>query len=91
MAIYFHEAAYKRRVQRGGPNPQSEDGYPLTPRETECLIWTAKGKTAGDIADILNISEHTVRFHIARAMKKLNVYSKTHAAAKSLQLGLITI
>ena len=86
-SIYLHEAAFNVRRKEPGVGPEQS----LTQRETECLVWTTRGKTAGDISDILTISEHTVRFHINNAMRKLGVYSKTHAAAKSMQLGLIAL
>jgi LuxR family transcriptional activator of conjugal transfer of Ti plasmids len=62
----------------------------LTPRERECLSWTAQGKTAWEISVILSIAEDTVVFHLKNAMKKLGVHSKHHAVVKSITLGLIT-
>ena len=61
----------------------------LTRRETECLVWSFQGKTSWEVSVILHISEATVNFHIRNAMKKLGVYSKAHAIAKVLILGLI--
>lgn len=63
----------------------------LTPRERECLKWTARGKSSWAISEILALSERTVNFHIANAMNKLNVTSRTHAVAKSLYHGLIEL
>ena len=41
-----------------------------------------------EISEILQIAERTVNFHVANTMRKLGVYSRTHAVAKSISLGL---
>ncbi|MBY3123131.1 helix-turn-helix domain-containing protein [Rhizobium laguerreae] len=35
----------------------------LSPREKECLLWIAQGKTSWETAVIMGISENTVAFH----------------------------
>ena len=60
----------------------------LTARESECLLWTAHGKTSWEISLILHISERTVNFHLANAMQTLGVFSKTHAVAKMFKMGI---
>lgn len=62
----------------------------LTPREKEILLWAAEGKSDPVIADILNISYATVRFHMANIFKKLDANERTFAVVKALRLGLIT-
>jgi DNA-binding CsgD family transcriptional regulator len=61
----------------------------LTEREIEILKWTAEGKSAWAVGQILNISEHNVKYHIKRILMKLAVGSKHQAAAKAKNLGLI--
>jgi len=61
----------------------------LTPREKQCLVWAADGKTSGEIADILGISESTVVFHIKNFIQKLGVTNRSQAVAKAVRLGLI--
>ncbi|TVP57559.1 MAG: LuxR family transcriptional regulator [Halomonadaceae bacterium] len=61
----------------------------LSPRETEVMRWSAAGKTAGETADILGISERTACFHIGNALCKLNCTNKTAAAVKAVSLGLL--
>ena len=61
----------------------------LTERELEILKWTAEGKSAWAVGQILNISEHNVKYHIKRILMKLAVGSKHQAAAKAKTLGLI--
>lgn len=61
----------------------------LTEREVEVLRWTADGKTSGEIADILSISENTVNFHIKNTVAKLQVSNKTAAAVRAAMLGIL--
>lgn len=60
----------------------------LTPRETEILKWSAMGKTAEEVGDILSITPRTVGFHIGRAMQKLGVNSKIAAVLRASKEGL---
>jgi LuxR family quorum sensing-dependent transcriptional regulator len=62
----------------------------LTDRERDIIAWAARGKTGGDTADILNISEDTVDTHMRSAMRKLRATNKTHAVAKAIYFGLIS-
>lgn len=57
----------------------------LSPREIECLSWTAKGKTSWAISRILNVSENTVIFHLRNAIKKLQVTNRSQAVAKAIE------
>lgn len=62
---------------------------PLTQREKEVLRWTADGKTAGEIAVIMDIGERTVHFHISHVLDKLGAANKTAATVQAVLLGLI--
>ena len=61
----------------------------ITDRERECLTWTARGKSAWTIGKILDVSEHTVNFHLKRSMVKLGVTNRMQAVVSALRLGLI--
>lgn len=61
----------------------------LTDRERDCLLWTARGKTAWEVGQILAISEETVLFHLKNATRKLDVFSKHHAVVKAIVQGYI--
>ena len=61
----------------------------LTPRELEAIHWVANGKTSGEIASILSLSEHTVNTYVNNAIRKLDCVNRTHLVAKALRLRLI--
>ncbi len=57
----------------------------LTPRAAEALLWAAQGKTNGDIAVILNISESTVKKHMLEVFAKLGVETRSAATLRALE------
>ena len=61
----------------------------LSPRELTVLVWMKEGKTNWEIAQILGLSERTVRFHVGGIFEKLDVTSRTQAVAQALGAGLI--
>lgn len=58
----------------------------LTPRVAETLLWIAQGKTNGDIATILGISEATVKKHVLEIFAKLGVETRTAASLRALEV-----
>ncbi len=63
----------------------------LSPRERECLQWTARGKTAWEVGMLMHISENTVKFHLRNAMKKLDSTTSVQAVVKAIRYGLISL
>ncbi|WP_287130254.1 response regulator transcription factor [Candidatus Cyanaurora vandensis] len=63
----------------------------LSPREGEVLTMLAEGLGNKTIARRLNISEHTVKFHVASLFTKLNASSRTEAVTLGARLGLILL
>jgi two-component system nitrate/nitrite response regulator NarL len=70
------------------PSPLAEE---LTPREIEVLALLAEGLPNKTIAHRLNISEHTVKFHVNAIMGKLGAQSRTEAVVRATRLGLILL
>lgn len=66
-----------------------QNSHPLSPRETEILKWTAEGKTAAEIANILNLTTRTVGFHMSTIMRKLGVSNKASAVLRAAKSGLL--
>ena len=63
--------------------------YILTKREKEVFKLLVTNKNTKEIAEILNISEKTVRNHISNAMQKLGVKGRASAVVELLRLGEI--
>lgn len=63
----------------------------LTPRELQVLRMIADGYGNKEIAVELAISEHTVKFHVAQILGKLNAGSRTEAVSIGIRRGLIAI
>lgn len=58
--------------------------FGLTERESEVLLWLARGKSNQDIGQILTMSPRTVNKHLEQVFRKLGVENRTSAAAVSL-------
>lgn len=86
MAMY----TYERIRQIVGPDMFKSDN-PLTSREKEVLTWSAIGKSASEVGEILSIAKRTVDEHSVRAARKLRAQNKMHAVVKALQHRLIDI
>jgi two-component system, NarL family, response regulator YdfI len=63
----------------------------LTNRELEVLQMLAAGLSNKEIAARLNISEHTVKFHVASILGKLGAGSRTEAVSLGIRRGLVLL
>ena len=63
----------------------------LTPREIEVLQQMARGLANKEIAEVLGISEHTVKDHLKSILGKLRVADRTEAVTVALQRGIIQL
>lgn len=75
LAYHIHQMVLRAEGHR-------EPKIKLSPRELECLKWSAAGKSAAEIGIILSLSEKTVRFYQDLARRKLDAKNLTHAVAK---------
>jgi two-component system nitrate/nitrite response regulator NarL len=63
----------------------------LTERELEVLQLLAEGLSNRSIAMQLEISEHTVKFHVNAILRKLGAQSRTEAVVRATRAGLILL
>jgi DNA-binding CsgD family transcriptional regulator/tetratricopeptide (TPR) repeat protein len=63
------------------PADEDEDGFGLTSRERQVLALVAEGATNREIGATLFMAEKTASVHVSRILSKLNVRSRTEAAA----------
>jgi LuxR family transcriptional regulator, maltose regulon positive regulatory protein len=97
------EAALERLLELGADtqarrarrlvDTSSDDGRvalpQVTAREREVLRLLAEGLTNRQIAERLVVSEHTVHRHVTNILRKLDLPSRTAAAATAVQAGLL--
>jgi len=94
LAVPFLHAAWVRvqagwSVSGGGAQPDSTSL--LTPREVEILKWLYHGKSNVEIGLILGISPLTVKNHVQKILRKLDVLNRTQAVGKALALRILNI
>jgi LuxR family quorum sensing-dependent transcriptional regulator len=63
----------------------------LTSREIEVLTWVARGKSAWEIGEILDIAKRTVDEHAQTAVRKIGAVNRTHAVAIAVRDRIISI
>ena len=72
--------------------PQGEDAAKLsllTAREVEVFKLLGEAKSNSQIADMLFISEHTVKVHVGRILEKLGIASRSEAVKFAIRIGLV--
>jgi DNA-binding CsgD family transcriptional regulator len=69
-------------------SPANDDPFGLTPRERQVLALVAAGATNREIGSELFMAEKTASVHVSRILAKLDVRSRTQAAAVAHRLGL---
>jgi LuxR family transcriptional regulator, activator of conjugal transfer of Ti plasmids len=83
-ALYFHVHARPKLEASGTPR------FPLLSRaEASCLQWIARGKRSADIAEILDLSQHAVLWHLRSAKRKLGANTLSQAVAAALHDRMI--
>jgi DNA-binding NarL/FixJ family response regulator len=96
--VHAGEALLEPSVQRRlleralGHTPAKVATYPdgLTAREAEVLREIAAGRNNREIADVLSISEATVKTHINNLFSKTGVRDRAQAAVYAIRHGLST-
>jgi len=81
--------ARARRVLDACASDRRSPRAEVTPREREVLRLLAEGMTNQQIAERLVVSEHTVHRHVTNILRKLDLPSRTAAAAHAVRSGLL--
>lgn len=64
---------------------------PLTSRESECLFYILRGKSAKAIAQLLNLSPKTIEFYTDQLKDKFNCLSKSQLVERAIELGFLDL
>jgi DNA-binding NarL/FixJ family response regulator len=91
--LVLHPANAYEALPTGSPPSTALDelAEQLTRREREVLQRLASGLSNKEIAAQLNISEHTVKFHVASVLGKLGAASRTEAVSLGIRRGLVLL
>jgi two-component system, NarL family, response regulator YdfI len=91
--LVFHPAEIQMLLPVVTPasHPLAELAEPLTRREREVLQMLAAGLANKEIATRLNISDHTVKFHVASILGKLGATTRTEAVTDGIRRGLVLL
>jgi transcriptional regulator EpsA len=79
----------QRRAEAGGAGDKAVSHSVLTVREEDILKWIYLGKSNFEIGAILKISPLTVKNHVQKILRKLNVVNRTQAIGKALELRIL--
>jgi DNA-binding NarL/FixJ family response regulator len=74
-----------------GPPEVVRAGEDLTAREVEVLRLMARGYRNKQLATVLNISEHTAKFHVSSVLAKLGARTRTEAVTIGMTRGLVAV
>ena len=85
--LVFAESLSARLI-RAAPPAVTSDGSPLSPRELEVLEELIHGRSNKEIARALDMTEHTVKYHLKNLFAKLKVERRGQAIARARELGL---
>ena len=78
-----HQEGPAARAPTAKSTPAAQETeHDLSEREAQVLQWVTLGKTNPEIGVILDISEFTVKNHMQRIFKKLDVFSRAQAVGK---------
>ena len=79
----------EREPAEAAPAQDGEDPFGLTARERQVLALLASGRTNREIGAELYMAEKTASVHVSRILSKLDVRSRTEAAALAHRVGLV--
>ncbi len=81
----------ERVIATAAPATLPREGVALTPRELDVLRLVAQGLGNKEIAAELDLSAHTVKYHLASVLAKLGVRSRTEAVSRGIRTGLLPL
>lgn len=81
----------ERVVRATGAATIARPGVDLTARELDVLRLVARGLSNKEIAADLGITTHTVKYHVAAVLEKLDVRSRTEAVSLGVRRGLVPL
>ena len=91
MLPHLHLALLRVIANRDGTVPALPLLAPMSAREIEVMLWVTRGKSNPEIGMILDLSALTVKNHLQRIYRKLNVHNRVQALARCHDLKLLQV
>ncbi|WP_054693793.1 response regulator [Syntrophomonas palmitatica] len=88
--VVIHPRVANRLVRELARNDKKKEDLRLTRREKDVLQLLVRGNTNKEMADIMFISEKTVKNHLTSIFKKLSVKDRTQAAVYALKNQIVS-
>lgn len=71
------------------PSDRPEPAFLLTRRQRQILRLVAEGRSNAEVAQLLWVTEQTVKFHLANVYRKLGVANRTEASRWAHERGML--
>jgi DNA-binding NarL/FixJ family response regulator len=78
------------RDQAAQPSPDTSEEGDLTARQIEILHLVAQGLHYKEIANLLSLSEHTIKYHMGEIFQRLQLKNREQVVAYAMRSGLIS-
>ena len=88
-SAWFGQSVVQRLAEIRGGSPHDEGEFELTARERQVLELVAAGLNDEEIAEILGISQKTVRNHVSNTYAKTGVHSRSEAIVWARERGMV--
>lgn len=87
--VVIHPRVANRLIRELARNDKKNEDTRLTKREKDVLLLLVRGHSNKDMADVMFISEKTVKNHLTSIFKKLGVKDRTQAAVYALKHHIV--
>jgi DNA-binding NarL/FixJ family response regulator len=86
--ILLREIANREDAAR--PNSQNSEEAELTARQVEILQLVAQGLSYKEIAELLSLSDHTIKYHMGEIFQRLHLKNREQVVAYAMRAGLVS-
>ncbi len=88
-AAVLKEFGRMAEARRADEETGKGDGAELTPRQTEVLQLVTQGLAYKEVANVLGMSEHTVKYHMGEILARLHFKNREQVVAYAVRTGLV--
>jgi DNA-binding NarL/FixJ family response regulator len=86
--ILLREIANREDAAR--PNSQNSEEAELTARQVEILQLVAQGLSYKEIAELLSLSDHTIKYHMGEIFQRLHLKNREQVVAYAMRAGIVS-